>query len=238
MLAMLKPRRFKDLEKQLGYKFKRQELLERALTHASVRGGKKTRVDNERLEFIGDRVLGLAVVELLGEDFPEANEGELARRYNRLVRGETCAKVGRELGLGQHLILSESEAESGGRNKVTIIADAVEAVLGAVFLDSGFDKARMVVRRLWASSREHRPDAASDAKSALQEWAQGNGLALPQYVEIARKGPDHAPLFTSEVRIAGKDPARGQGTSKRAAEQAAATALLAREGVMGVAADG
>lgn len=229
--GMLRARKFRELEKKLGYKFKRQELLEQALTHASVRGGKKTRVDNERLEFIGDRVLGLAVVEMLGAEFPEANEGELARRYNRLVRGETCAKVGRELGLGQHLFLSDSEAESGGRNKATIIADAVEAVLGAVFLDAGFDKARTVVRRLWASSTENRPEATADAKSALQEWAQGHGLALPQYIEIARHGPDHAPQFTSEVRISGKEPARGEGASKRAAEQAAASALLLREGV-------
>lgn len=231
--AMLKPRKFKELEQKLGYKFKRQELIERALTHASVRGGKKARVDNERLEFIGDRVLGLAIVEMLNEDFPEANEGEMARRYNRLVRGETCAKVGRELGLGAHLILSESEAESGGRNKVTIIADAVEAVLGAVFVDGGFEKARAVVRRLWASTQEQKPDATADAKSALQEWAQGKGLALPQYIEVARKGPDHAPRFTSEVRIDGKEPARGEGASKRAAEQAAANALLLREGVIG-----
>lgn len=235
---MLRPRKFKDLEKKLGYKFKREELLERALTHASVRGGKKARVDNERLEFIGDRVLGLAIVEVLNEAYPDANEGELARRYNRLVRGETCAKVGRELGLGAHLILSESEAESGGRNKETILADAVEAVLGAVFVDAGFDKARGVVNRLWAMSQENKPDAAADAKSALQEWAQGNGLSLPQYVEIARRGPDHAPRFTSEVRISGKDPARGEGTSKRAAEQAAASALLLREGVLGSVVDG
>lgn len=235
---MLRPRKFKDLEKKLGYKFKRQDLLERALTHASVRGGKKGRVDNERLEFIGDRVLGLAIVEALNEDFPDANEGEMARRYNRLVRGETCAKVARELGLGTHLILSDSEAESGGRNKETILADAVEAVLGAVFVDNGFEKARAVVRRLWAASQDHKPDAAADAKSALQEWAQGNGLSLPQYVEVSRKGPDHAPRFTSEVRISGKEPARGEGTSKRAAEQAAATALLTREGVIGVAIDG
>jgi ribonuclease-3 len=235
--AMLKPRKFKDLEKKLGYKFKRQELLERALTHASVRGGKKARVDNERLEFIGDRVLGLAIVEVLNEEFPEANEGELARRYNRLVRGETCAKVGRALGLGEHLILSDSEAESGGRNKATILADAVEAVLGAVFVDAGFDKARLVVRKLWEQTQDYKPEAAADAKSALQEWAQGKGLALPLYVEVARKGPDHAPQFTSEVRINGKEPARGQGTSKRAAEQAAATALLKREGVVEVTSD-
>jgi ribonuclease-3 len=230
---MFKARKFKDLEKRLGYRFKNQALIERALTHASVKGSKTAREDNERLEFIGDRVLGLAIVEILNEAFPEASEGELARRYNRLVKGETCAKVGRDLGLGTFMVLSESEAESGGRHKPTILADAVEAVLGAIFLEAGFNKARDVVRRLWESEGEPHPKASVDAKSALQEWAQGQGLALPHYVEVERTGPDHAPFFTSEVRIKGKQPARGEGASKRAAEQAAATALLEREGVIG-----
>jgi len=229
---MLRPRKYKDLEKALGHRFKNQEFLEVGLTHASMRGGKGKRSDNERLEFIGDRVLGLAIAELLNDQFPLANEGELARRYNRLVRGETCAKVARALDIGSHLILSESEAGSGGRTKNTILADAIEALLGAVFLDAGFNAARAVVRRLWESqSDELNTTARPDAKSALQEWAQGQGLALPQYTEIARKGPDHAPRFTSEVRIAGRPPARGEGASKRAAEQAAARALLEREGV-------
>ena len=152
------------------------------------------------------------------------------------MRGETCAKVARALGVGAHLILSESEAGSGGRTKSTILADATEALLGAVFLDAGFDAGRAVVRRLWESqSDELNTTARPDAKSALQEWAQGQGLALPQYTEIARKGPDHAPRFTSEVRISGRLPARGEGASKRAAEQAAAHALLEREGVRGAA---
>jgi ribonuclease-3 len=233
---MLRPRKYKDLEKSLGHRFKNQKLLEVALTHASMRGGKGKRSDNERLEFIGDRVLGLAVAELLNDQFPAASEGELARRYNRLVRGETCAKVARALAIGPHLILSESEAGSGGRTKSTILADAMEALLGAVFLDAGFESARKVVRRLWESrSEELSTTARPDAKSALQEWAQGQGLALPLYVEISRKGPDHAPRFTSEVRITGKAPARGEGDSKRAAEQAAARALLEREGVRGAA---
>jgi ribonuclease-3 len=235
---MLGARKYKDLEKKLGYRFKSQALLECALTHASVRGGRTKRADNERLEFIGDRVLGLAIVEVLHEAYPKASEGELARSYNRLVRGATCAKVGRELGLGSHLILSDSEADSGGREKQTILADAVEAILGAIFLEAGFEKARVVVRRLWEGHREPRPEAVSDAKSVLQEWAQGQGLSLPQYAEIARKGPDHAPLFTSEVRIKGKPPARGEGATKRAAEQAAATALLEREGVLGASSSG
>ena len=231
---MLRARKFKELETALGYRFKTPGLGERALTHASVRGGKsQTRGDNERLEFIGDRVLGLAVAEFLHEAFPKASEGDLARRYNRLVRGETCAKVARAIDLGKHMILSDSEAESGGREKETILADAMEALLGAVLLDSSYDKARGVVQRLWQGEFEEHPVVAADAKSALQEWAQGRGLARPEYIEISRAGPDHAPHFTSEVRISGREPARGQGASKRAAEQAAATALLAREGVRG-----
>ena len=229
---MFRARKYKELETRLGFKFKAQDLLHRALTHSSFKGSTKSSGDNERLEFIGDRVLGLAIAELLQETFPKANEGELARRYNRLVRGETCSGIGRDLGLGPFLILSESEAASGGRDKETILADAVEAILGAVFLDQGFDKARAVVRRLWEPMTEqHTRPATADPKSALQEWAQGKGLALPNYVEIARTGPDHAPLFTTEVRIPGCEPARGEGASKRAAEQAAAYALLNREGV-------
>jgi ribonuclease-3 len=230
---MLRPRKFKDLEKSLGHRFKDQKLLEIALTHASVRGAKGKRSDNERLEFMGDRVLGLAIAELLNERFPDGSEGDLARRYNRLVRGEACAKVARSIGLGTHLILSDSEAGSGGRTKNTILADAMEALLGAIFLEAGFKTAREVVRNLWASLSEDLPATGVDAKSALQEWAQGQGLELPQYVEIARKGPDHAPHFTTEVRISGMEPARGEGASKRAAEQAAARALLEREGVGG-----
>lgn len=229
---MFKSRKYKELEKKLGYRFKNQALLTRALTHASLRGSKQVRDDNERLEFVGDRVLGLAIVELLEKTYPDATEGELARHLNRLVRGETCAKVGLALNLGDHLMLSDSEAGSGGRLKATILADAVEAVLGAVFLEAGFDKARDVVHRLWENEGVSIGNVAADPKSALQEWAQGQGLALPSYVEVERSGPDHAPRFTAEVRISGKDPARGQGASKRAAEQAAATVLLEREGVM------
>ncbi|PPD30718.1 MAG: ribonuclease III [Hyphomicrobium sp.] len=230
---MTRARRHKGLEQALGHRFKNPALIERALTHASVRGGKAHRDDNERLEFVGDRVLGLAIAEALSDAFPLATEGDLARRYNRLVRGETCAQVARELNLGASLILSESENESGGREKETILADAMEAVLGAIFLDAGFEKSRAVVRELWQSHFALFLHVEADAKSALQEWAQGRGLALPEYVEIARKGPDHAPRFTSEVRIVGKRPARGEGASKRQAEQAAATALLTREGVIG-----
>ncbi|KWT66011.1 Ribonuclease III [Hyphomicrobium sulfonivorans] len=230
---ILRPRKFKDLEKALGHRFRDQQLVEVALTHASMRGGKVHRSDNERLEFIGDRVLGLVIADKLIAQFPTANEGELARRFNRMVRGEACAHVARAIGVGQHLILSESEASSGGREKGTILADAMEALLGAVFLDSGFPAARSVVLHLWQDQDDVRPAAARpDAKSALQEWAQGRGLPLPEYTEIGRTGPDHAPSFTSEVRINGCAPAQGTGASKRAAEQAAAQTLLKREGVV------
>ena len=226
-------RRRRDFETRLGHRFKNAELLERALTHSSHARGQNGagREDYERLEFLGDRVLGLAIAELLAEHYPGANEGVLAQRYNRLVRGETCAAIARALDLGAHIKLSNSEAASGGREKVTILADACEAVLAAVFLEGGYEKARKVVRTHWESWLETLPATAADAKSALQEWAQGRGAELPLYVEIAREGPDHAPAFTSEVRIKGLKPARGTGLSKRTAEQAAATALLEREGV-------
>lgn len=224
-------RKTAQLEARLGYTFTSADLLKRALTHASVRSGRDRRPDNERLEFIGDRVLGLAIAEMLCDAFPAAKEGEIARRFNRLVRGETCASVARDLDLGAHLILGESEDDSGGRAKETILADAMEAVLGAVFVEAGYERARAAVRSLWGPSLSQLPQVTADAKSALQEWAQAQGLELPQYAEVVRSGPDHAPLFVSEVRITGKSPARGEGASKRSAEQAAATALLSREGV-------
>lgn len=234
---MAPARKLKELESRLGYNFAGRDLLKKALTHASVRQASGKRRDNERLEFLGDRVLGLAIAELLSEVYPAASEGELAKLYNRLVRGGTCAAIARELNLGPFLALSEAEAESGGREKETILADACEALLGAIFLEAGYQTARDVVRTLWASRVGTSPADAADAKSLLQEWAQGQGLELPAYVEVDRQGPDHAPRFTAEVRIRGRKPARGEGASKRAAEQAAATALLSREGVWKSGAD-
>ena len=156
--------------------------------------------------------MGLAVAELLSEVHPTASEGQLARLYNRLVRGGTCAEVARALDLGASLVLSESEAGSGGRDKETILADACEALLGAIFLEAGYDKARAVVRQHWGARLEGSPAAEfADAKSALQEWAQGQGLDLPHYLEVERQGPDHAPRFTAEVHIKGRKPARGEG---------------------------
>ena len=228
---MKRKRKHSDLEKALGYRFKDTDIATRSLTHSSTRGA-GSRGDNERLEFLGDRVLGLAMARALIEAYPEDAEGELARRFNQLVKREACAAVARAIELGDHLILSDSEAHSGGRSKDTILADAMEALLGAIFIDGGYDKASAVVVRLWAPSLATLPKSSVDPKSALQEWAQGRGLPLPRYVETARSGPDHAPRFVSEVRITGCKPAQGTGASKRAAEQAAATAMLLREGVL------
>jgi ribonuclease-3 len=219
------------LEKALGHKFKDRALLRRALTHASVRSQRDGGGDNERLEFLGDRVLALAIAELLVEIDPDATEGDLARRFNRLVRREACAHVARDLGIGSVLILSASESDSGGRDKDTILADACEALLGALFIEAGFDVARATVRKLWSPLANGAPRAAPDPKSALQEWAQGQGLALPEYIEVGRAGPDHAPRFTAEVRVGRMAPAQGEGANKRAAEQAAAAALLRQKGV-------
>lgn len=222
----------KELEERLGHKFRDRALLRRALTHASARIAEDaTPADNERLEFLGDRVLALVIAELLCEIFPKEQEGDLARRFNRLVRKESCAAVARELQLGRQLTLSESENANGGRDKDTILGDACEAVLGAVFLDAGFAPTRELIRQLWRDRIGNHGGTHADPKTALQEWAQGMERGLPAYREIGRSGPPHAPVFTTEVRVRGLAPECGMGASKRAAEQAAATAMLKREGV-------
>ena len=221
----------KPLFERLGYAFNDHSLVELALTHASARPSLKPNEDNERLEFLGDRVLGLAVAELLTASFLEASEGELARRFNQLVRAETCVEVALKWELGKLILMSGGEAESGGRSKKTILANACEAVLGAIFLDGGYEAARDVVHRFWVSELRDLDLAVPDAKSILQEWAQGRRLPLPRYIEVAREGPDHKPRFTAEVQIDGVAPERGHGANKREAEQAAALAMLLREGV-------
>jgi ribonuclease-3 len=230
---LAKPRKaaLQDLSARLGHDFADPALLTLALTHSSARAGARPDQDNERLEFLGDRVLGLAIAELLAERFPNAREGELARWFNHLVRAETCAEVAQDWDLGAFILMSGGEAGSGGRRKKTILANTCEAVLGAVFADAGYEPAKAVVRRFWEKQLDALDAAAPDAKSLLQEWAQGRRLPLPRYLEVAREGPDHAPRFTAEVQIEGVAPERGQGTNKREAEQAAALAMLVREGV-------
>jgi len=230
----LAKRRTSDLSQlsaRLGHDFADPSLLKLALTHASARPDSKPNEDNERLEFLGDRVLGLAVAELLTTRFAEESEGVLARWFNHLVRTETCAEIGQSWNLGDFIIMSGGEAGSGGRAKKTILANACEAVLGAIFADAGYQVARRLIHRDWEPYLGELQEAAPDAKSVLQEWAQGRQLPLPRYLEIAREGPDHAPRFTTEVQVEGVAPERGEGANKRQAEQAAAFAMLVREGV-------
>jgi ribonuclease-3 len=218
----------KDLSARLGHDFSNPALLKLALTHASARAGARSNEDNERLEFLGDRVLGLAVAELLADAFPKAREGELARWFNNLVRAETCAQIAQDWHLGECILTSGGKMGSG---ESRILGDACEAVLGAIFVDAGYEAARNVVQRFWKPHLSTRELAGPSAKSLLQEWAQGRGLPLPRYLEVVREGPDHAPRFTAEVQIEGVAPERGQGANKQAAEQAAALAMLVREGV-------
>ena len=228
---MSRQNKYRALETALGCKFRDQDLLVRALTHGSVRQSANKRIDNERLEFLGDRVLGLVVAEHLHKSLPDVREGDLARRFNALVCGDTCAEVGKEIDLGRFLILSSGEADNGGREKETILADAVEAILGAVFLDRDFDAAERVVHAIWGERLDEITTTKVDPKSALQEWAQSQSLRLPRYTEISRTGPDHNPCFVAEVSVEGMEPQQGEGSSKRSAQQKAARRLLVREGV-------
>lgn len=184
------------------------------------------RDDNQRLEFLGDRVLGLVMAEALLMADPNAPEGLLAPRYNALVRREACADVARSIDLGEVLKLGRSEMKSGGRRKEALLADAMEAVIAAIYQDGGFDAARAAILRLWGARINDVADDARDAKTALQEWAQARGEVPPQYVEIDRSGPDHQPIFTIEVQLASGPSEKATAGSKRHAEQAAATALL------------
>ena len=211
---------------RLGHGFSRPELLVRALTHGSI--ASPHRDDNQRLEFLGDRVLGLVMAESLLDADPTAAEGLIAPRYNALVRRETCADVARAIDLGVVLKLGRSEMKSGGRRKEALLADAMEAVLAAVYLDAGLPAARSVILRHWASRITQVDSDARDAKTALQEWAQARGETPPDYVEVARDGPDHQPVFTIEARLASGPSERARAGSKRQAEQAAAAALLSK----------
>ena len=211
---------------RLGHAFRRPELLVEALTHPSIVA--PTRPSNQRLEFLGDRVLGLVIAEALLDADRGAAEGKLAPRLNALVRQETCAEIAGDLGVGAVLKLGRSEMLSGGRRKEALLADAMEALIAAVYLDAGFPAARAMVLRLWGDRIGRAEERAHDAKTALQEWAQARGLTPPEYVEIGRDGPDHAPRFTIEARLGTGEAAVAAAGSKRQAEQAAAQALLAR----------
>ena len=216
------------MEERLGHAFTDKNLLVRALTHASASGPGS----NERLEFLGDRVLGLIAAERLHELYPKDEEGDLALKFNHLVRAEACAAAAELAGLADHLILAKSESGSGGRRKLQILAGACEAVIAALYLDGGIDAAKVFIRRYWTETFAALTTEMRDPKTRLQEWAQGRGAksSPPVYTIIGREGPDHAPVFLVEVRAAGKDPYTGTGTSRREAEQDAARKMLASLG--------
>ncbi len=216
----------KAFEARIGHPFRQPELLLRAVTHASLSSA--TRPDNQRLEFLGDRVLGLVMAEALLSADTGASEGQLAPRFNALVRKETCAEVARAVGLGDVLKLGRSEMLSGGRRKEALLGDAMEAVIAAVYHDGGFDAARALILRLWGTRIGAVEHDARDPKTSLQEWAQARGMPPPIYTEQGREGPDHQPMFTVEVRLESGEAERARAGSKRVAEQAAARALLAR----------
>ena len=223
--------RLSILSRTLGYRFTDIRLLEEAMTHPSAlpgRGGSASDFGYERLEFLGDRVLGLCVAAMLFRHFPNENEGELARRHAALVRREALARIAVQLGIEAALVLSKGEEDCGGRRNQTILADACEAVLGAIYADGGLADADRLVRHYWTPLMAEALNPPKDGKTALQEWAQGLGKPLPVYRVLKTEGPSHDPSFLVSVEVEGVEPATGQGSSKRAAEQAAAAVLLGR----------
>lgn len=227
-----KGRAHQKLEARLGYRFADPDLLDRALTHSSaVSPGKRIERSYQRLEFLGDRVLGLVVAEILYRRMPKSNEGELSRSLNTLVRKETCAAIARELDLGSELNLGESEARTGGAEKEAILGDVAEAVIGAIYLDGGLGRAFELIERFFGDFVNRSGAVSADAKTTLQEWAQGRGLEPPDYVLVERTGPDHAPEFTIAVHLKDFEPTSATGPSKKLAEHKAAEKFLLRENV-------
>jgi ribonuclease-3 len=226
-----------EIEERIGYTFADKALRDRALTHISALSSKSGRSGSyQRLEFLGDHVLGLVVSDMLFRTFPKADEGELSRRLADLVRTETCAEIARAIDLGDCIRLGASEANSGGRRRTAILADVCEALIGGVFVDGGYAPAAALVEGLWGARMRAPARLLRDPKTALQEWAQARGLPTPSYREVARTGPHHDPEFKVVVELPALPPSEGVGRSKRAAEQAAAGAMLLREGVDAVAA--
>lgn len=210
------------LQHKIGYHFKQPELLQLALTHPSNDKSE----NNQRLEFLGDSVLGMVIAELLYDLFPDEQEGELARRLSSLVRGETCAKVASSIALGDAILMSAGEASTGGRESTSNLEDALEALIAAIYLDGGLGAAKQFILPHWRPLAEKAITAPKDSKTALQEWAQARGLPIPTYTVTHQTGSAHAPEFTIEVAVEGCGAVSAMGGSKRAAEQEAARLLL------------
>jgi len=220
------------LQDHLGYRFVDASRLDEALTHASLSQGSKKIANNERLEFLGDRLLNLLVAEHLMKIRPDDSEGDLSKRLHVLVSRDACAAVGRTIRLGPALRLPGGETRRGARDQDTVLADAVEAILAAVYLDAGLDRLREVFVRLWTDAfREVDQAGFGNPKSELQEWAAARKLSAPRYEVTGRSGPDHAPTFTVTVSLDGYAPEAAVGRSRQEAEKSAAAAWLKREGV-------
>ena len=216
------------VEASLGYRFADPSLLALALTHASARGADPAlTVSNERLEFLGDRVLGLVIADLLYRRFPEDSEGGLAQRHAALVSRPTLSRVAVRLQLSPSIVASRSEREAGGTSSPGILADTLEAIIGALYLDAGLGAAAGFIERNWSELISGALTPPKDPKTELQEWAQARGIGLPVYREVERRGPPHAPEFSIEVSLPGVGAVAASGSSKRTAEQAAAERLLA-----------
>ena len=225
---MKKSEAIRSFEQRLGYEFSNPSLLVEALTHSSI--ASDFRKDNQRLEFLGDRVLGLVMAEALLEIDQTAPEGTLAPRFNALVRKETCAEVARQIELGGVLKIGRSEMLSGGRRKDALLGDGMEAVIAAIYKDGGFEIAKTIIIKLWGDRIKNVKVDARDAKTMLQEWAQARGQNPPNYEVISRSGPDHAPDFLVKVILASGETSEAMAGSKRQAEQMAAKALLQKIG--------
>ena len=221
-------------EVRIGYAFSDKALLQEALTHTSVGGRRGRAISYERMEFFGDRVLGLVVAQILYERFPEAGEDALAPRLNALVSRTACARAARRIDLGAALRMAPSEVKSGGREKETILADACEALIAAIYFDAaskGLAAAKKFIEAAWGDDFAGVEEAPRDPKTTLQEWAAQRRRPNPHYAVVERTGPDHAPYFIVEARVEGVEACRGAGGSKRDAEREAARAMLKSVGV-------
>jgi ribonuclease III len=215
---------YSELYEILGYSFKDESLIREALTHPSLEGTPSY----QRLEFIGDRVLGLAIAAWMFELHPNADEGGLASRHTNLVRREACAKIAADLNLGDFIHMAKSSEDTGGRKRETIIADVCESVIGAIYLEAGYLEAEKFIRKFWHEMAHNVKVAKRDAKTRLQELVQSRGKSTPVYTTIDKKGPDHQPTFTIVVSVQGEGEETAKGFSKRDAEQLAAEKILKR----------
>jgi ribonuclease-3 len=218
--------RFEEIAKRIGYRFEDKELLRHALTHSSTR---RKQDHYERLEFLGDRVLGLVMAEHLYKLHPGEREGHMSALHSALVRGETCAEAGRALGIEDFIVMGQGEMNKRLNLNTTVLGDVVEALIAGIYLDGGLDAAKDFILRNWQSFISSPNTSEKDAKTFLQEWALARALPIPAYKVVSREGPEHAPVFVIQVKIEGREPMEGTGRNKRLAEQDAAAKFLKRE---------